>query len=56
MQVTTVNTESTDSQHCLKIFYFHRKSGSSNILVERIYSVVALRTFVLASVSNELLP
>ena len=40
---------------CLKIFYFHWKSGSSNLLVETIYSIVALRTFVLALVSNELL-
>ena len=40
----------------MKIFCFHWKSGSSNLLVERIYSIVALRTFVLASVSNELLP
>ena len=31
-------------------------SSSSNLLVEKIYSIVALRTFVLASVSNELLP
>ena len=30
-------------------------SSSSNLLVEKIYSIVALRTFVLASVSNELL-
>ena len=29
---------------------------SLNLLVERIYSIVALRTFVLESVSNELLP
>ena len=40
----------------MKIFCFHWKSGSSNLLVERIYSIVALRTFLLASVSNELLP
>ena len=40
----------------MKIFCFRWKSGSSNLLVERIYSIVALRTFVLASVSNELLP
>ena len=39
----------------MKIFCFYWKSGSSNLLVERIYSIVALRTFVLASVSNELL-
>ena len=39
----------------MNIFCFHWKSGSSNLLVERIYSIVALRTFVLASVSNELL-
>ena len=57
MQVTNaINTEFTNSQPCLKIFCFHWKSGSSNLLVERIYSIVALRTFVLASVSNELLP
>ena len=31
-------------------------SGSSNLLVERVYSIVAFRTFVLAFVSNELLP
>ena len=40
----------------MKIFCFHWKSGSSNLLVEGIYSIVALKTFVLASVSNELLP
>ena len=40
----------------MKIFCFQWKSGSSNLLVERIYSIVALRTFVLAYVSNELLP
>ena len=56
MQVTTINTECTDSYYCLEIFCFHWKSGSSNLLVKRIYSIVALRTFVLASVSNELLP
>ena len=39
-----------------EIFCFHWKSVSSNLLVERLYSIVALRTFVLASVSNELLP
>ena len=55
MQGTARNTECTDSLHCLKIFCFHWKSGSSNFLVERIYSIVALRTFVLASVSNELI-
>ena len=32
---------------CLKIFCFHSKRGSSNLLVEIIYSTVALRTFVL---------
>ena len=37
-------------------FLFSLKSGSSNLLVERIHSVAALRTFVLASASNELLP
>ena len=40
----------------MKIFCFHSKSGLSNLLVEIIYSVVALRIFVLASVANELLP
>ena len=40
----------------MKVFYFYWKNGSSNILVERIYSIAALRTFVLASVSNELQP
>ena len=40
----------------MKVFCFYWKNGSSNLLVERTYSVVALRTFVLASVSNELLP
>ena len=40
----------------MKIFSFHWKSCSSIFLVERIYSIVALRTFLLASVSNELLP
>ena len=57
MQVTTtINTEYNDSQPCVKIFCFSWKSGSLNLLVKRIYSMVALRTFVLASVSNELLP
>ena len=57
MQVTTtINTEYNDSQPCVKIFCFPWKSGSLNLLVKRIYSMVALRTFVLASVSNELLP
>ena len=57
MQVTNAtNTEHTDSKSCLKIFCFHWKSGSSNLLVERTYSKVALRTFVLASGSTELLP
>ena len=56
MQVTTINTKCTDSQHYLKMFCFHWKSGLSNLLVERIYSIVALRTFVLASASNEVLP
>ena len=56
MQVTTINAECTDSKHCLKMFCFHWKSGSSNLLIERIYSIVALRTFVLASVSKELQP
>ena len=37
-------------------YCFYWKNGSSNLLVERTYSVVALRTFVLASVSNEVLP
>ena len=40
----------------MEIFCFHWKSGSSNLLVERIYSIVALITFVVASASNELLP
>ena len=40
----------------LKTFSFHLNSGSSNLLVERIYLIVALRTFVLACLSNELLP
>ena len=57
MQVTTViNTEYTDSLPSLEIFCFHWKSDSSNVLVERIYSTVALRTSVLACISNELLP
>ena len=53
MQVaTTINTEYNDSQPCVKIFCFLLKSGSLNLLVKRIYSMVVLRTFVLASVSN----
>ena len=56
MQVTTTtNTEFTDSWPCLKISWLHWKSGSSNLLVDRTYSIVALRTFVLAFLSNELL-
>ena len=39
-----------------EIFCFHWKSVSSNLLVERFYLIAALRTFVLASVSNELQP
>ena len=50
------NTEFTDLWPCLKISCFHWKSGSSNLLVERIYSTSVLRTFVLAFVSSELLP
>ena len=55
---TTVNTEYTDLNLVWKFsaFCFHWKSGSSNLLVEIIYSIVALRTFVLAFVSNEFLP
>ena len=57
MQVTdAINTEYTDSEPCLKISCFHWKSGSSNLLVDRTYSIVALRTFVLAFESNKLLP
>ena len=57
MQVTTTtNTEFTDSWPCLKISWLHWKSGSSNLLVDTTYSIVALRTFVLAFLSNELLP
>ena len=40
----------------MKIFCFHWKSGSSSLLVERIHSIAAFRTFVLASASNKLLP
>ena len=40
----------------MKIFCFHWKSSSSNLLADRIYSIVAYRTFVLASASNEFLP
>ena len=40
----------------MKVFYFNWKSGSSNTLVEGIYSIVTLRKFVLTSVSNKLLP
>ena len=40
----------------MKIFYFHWKSSSLNLLAEIICSIVAMRTFVLASASNELLP
>ena len=57
MQVTTTtNTEFTDSWPCLKISWLHWKSGSSNLLVDTTYSIVALRTFVLAFLSNELQP
>ena len=37
-------------------FLFSLKSGSSDLLVEKIYSIVALRTLILACISNELLP
>ena len=37
-------------------FLFHWKSDSLNLSVERVDSIVASRTFVLASVSNELQP
>ena len=40
----------------MKIFCFPGKNDSSNLLVERIYSIAAFRTFVLVFVSNELLP
>ena len=43
-------------QPCFKICCFHWKSGSSNGLVDSTYSVAALRTIVLAFVSNKLLP
>ena len=57
MQVTTaIYTEFTDSSPCLKISCFHWKTSSSNLLVDRTYSIVALRSFVLAFVSNTLLP
>ena len=47
MQVATaINTKYTDSLPSLKISCFHCKSGSSNLLVERVYSIVALGTFV----------
>ena len=50
IQVTTIiNTEYAD----LNLVW---KFCSSNLLVQIIYSRVALGTFVLASVSNELLP
>ena len=56
-QVTiTIDTGFTDSKPCLKISWLHWKSGSSNPLVDKTYLVVALRTLVLAFVSNELLP
>ena len=54
MQLAT--TKNIEYTICLKIVCFHWKSGSSNLLVEITYSIVALRTFVLAFVSNELLP
>ena len=50
MQITKTNTEWNDS------FCFHRNSGSSNILAEGIYLILALRKLVLASVLKELLP
>ena len=57
MQLASIiNPEYTNLKPCLKIFCFHRKSCSSNLLVEIIYSIVALKTFVLAFVSNELPP
>ena len=34
----------------------HWKSGSSNLLVDITYSIVVLRTFLLAFLSNKLLP
>ena len=40
----------------MKIFCFPWKNDSSNLLVERIYSIAAFRTFVLVFVSIELLP
>ena len=36
----------------MKISWLHSKSGSSNLLADRTYSVVAVRTFVLAFASN----
>ena len=39
----------------MKISWLQWKSGSSNLLIDRTYSIVALRTFVLAFVLNELL-
>ena len=50
MQITKTNIEWNDS------FCFHRNSGSSNILAEGIYLILALRKLVLASVLKELLP
>ena len=35
---------------------FSKKRGSSNLSVDEIWSMVALRTRVFASVSNEVLP
>ena len=40
----------------MKISGLHWKSGFSNLLVNRTYAIVALKIFVLAFVSNELLP
>ena len=40
---------------CLKISWLHWKSGSSNLLVDRPYSIVPLRKFAFAFVSNKLL-
>ena len=47
---TTVN-----KFHNLKTSSIYWKSGSSNLLVERIYSIIAFRTFALVFVSTELL-
>ena len=56
-QVTIkIDTELSNTKPSLKISSLHWKSGSSNLLVYRTYSIIALKTFVLAFVSNELLP